>query len=188
LTRIFTSIILVLFMLSIPLILSPSVTYACSCAPPPSVEEELERKTAVFSGKVIDISGPNKRIFKSSADPVTVLLEVDTIWKGINESQVIVHTAESSASCGFKFELGKEYLVYAYGDKGDLQTGLCERTTLLTSAAEDLSILGKGKTPSEQVNLQQQDQMISSTIWILAVTLFIAVIVIIIILRKGKSR
>lgn len=182
-----TSIILALLIMGIPLISSPSTAYACSCAPPPSVEEELERKTAVFSGKVIEISGPNNKILRSSADPVAVLLEVDTIWKGINASQVMISTAESSASCGFNFDLNTEYLVYAYGEEDDLQTGLCERTTLLSSASDDLSILGEGKTPSEQVNLLQQDSFISPYIWILAVTFFIALIVIVVILRKGKS-
>lgn len=186
-TKFFTSIILVLLIASIPLISNPSTAYACSCAPPPSVEEELERKTAIFSGKVIEISEPNNKIFKSSADPVAVLFEVDTIWKGVDESQVIVQTAESSASCGFSFDLNTEYLVYAYGDEDDLQTGLCERTTPLTSAEEDLSILGEGKIPTEQVNLQQQDQIMNAYIWILAIAFLIALIIIIVILRKGRS-
>ncbi|MEC1759802.1 hypothetical protein [Schinkia azotoformans] len=34
----------------------PSITSACLCVELPSVEEELERSQAVFSGKVVNVS------------------------------------------------------------------------------------------------------------------------------------
>ncbi|MEH7238944.1 LPXTG cell wall anchor domain-containing protein [Bacillus sp. JJ1562] len=85
-----------------------------------------------------------------------MLFEVNESWKGANTSQVIVSTARSGASCGYEFELNKEYIVYAYGDKNQLETGYCERTALLSAAGEDLTILGKGKEPTEKVDLRDE--------------------------------
>lgn len=146
-------VLLLLFLIFISLF--PRQASACDCARPESVNDELNRKTAVFSGKVIDLVDENKFSYsQSSADPINVLFEVKESWKGIHTSQVIVSTARSGASCGYEFELNKEYLVYAYGDKEQLETGFCERTELLSAAGEDLDILGKGKVPTEKVDLQ----------------------------------
>jgi hypothetical protein len=148
---------ILLFLLLVPVLLSlfPQPASACSCAMPGSVEEELKQKTAVFSGKVIDINR-SSNVFLQSSEPVQVLFEVNEVWKGSNKSQVIVHTGSDSASCGFEFELNKEYIVYAYGENGDLGTGLCERTKLLSEASEDKELLGSGNIPTESVDLQER--------------------------------
>ncbi|MFS0822344.1 hypothetical protein [Bacillus sp. 1P02SD] len=146
-------VLLLLFLIFISLF--PRQASACDCARSESVNEELNRKTAVFSGKVIGLSDKNESSYnQSSADPIKVLFEVKESWKGIHTSQIIVSTARSGASCGYEFELNKEYLVYSYGDKEQLETGFCERTELLSAAGEDIGILGKGKVPTEKVNLQ----------------------------------
>ena len=148
-------VLVLLFLIFIGLF--PRQASACSCAYPESVEDELNRKTAVFSGKVIKMEDENKRSYiQSSADPIEVLFEVNESWKGVETSQVIVSAARSSASCGYEFELDKEYIVYAYGEIDHLETGLCERTALLSEAGEDLAILGQGKAPTEQVDLQDE--------------------------------
>ncbi|MFT4414928.1 hypothetical protein ACLM5H_13795 [Fredinandcohnia humi] len=163
-------VILVIMLLSLTIIVFfPRQISACSCANPESVKDELNRKTAVFSGKVIDLVDKNKYSYiKSSADLVQVLFEVNESWKGTNASQVIVSTARSGASCGYEFELNKEYIVYAYGDKDNLETGFCERTALLSEASEDLDILGKGKAPSERVDLQEK---IEKSKWVLSIAI-----------------
>lgn len=148
-------VLLLLFLIIISLF--PRQALACSCAQPESVKGELNRKTAVFSGKVVELVDDNKFSYiKSSADPIEVLFEVNESWKGTNTSQVIVKTARSGASCGYEFELNKEYLVYAYGEIDQLETGFCERTALLSTAGDDLAILGQGKEPTEKVNLQDE--------------------------------
>ncbi|MFY0761839.1 hypothetical protein AB1K32_23870 [Metabacillus dongyingensis] len=121
--------------------------YACSCAQQPSVQSELENKTAIFSGKVLKITGSSQK---------KVLIDVDLIWKGPSQSQLIVETERDSAGCGVDFIEGENYLVYAYGDKFNLETGLCERTNLLTDAGDDIRNLGAGKEPEKQVNLEHQ--------------------------------
>jgi hypothetical protein len=67
---------------------------------------------------------------------------------------VTVYTASSSASCGYPFNQGQEYLIYAYRTDGSAQpfdypangfsTLLCTRTSLVSEAGEDLAALGPG--------------------------------------------
>src|SRR5690606_25529228 len=108
-------------------------SYACSCAEPFSVDEELKLKTAIFSGKVVEIS-EEKKLFGSSNDPILVTFDVTSSWKGVDKSQVTIRTAKYEESCGYTFKMNTEYLVYAYGEKDDLKTGYCGRTDLLTAA------------------------------------------------------
>lgn len=136
-----------LLALSTLLMIRPAPVQACSCAQPPPVQEELARKTAVFSGKVIKIEQPKQKQIKSSADPVSITFEVMTVWKGDLAQRTTVYTASSSASCGYGFAEGKEYIVFAYGTPDNLETGICERTKLLASADKELAELGAGYAP-----------------------------------------
>ncbi|MDF0728527.1 hypothetical protein PY093_17980 [Cytobacillus sp. S13-E01] len=129
----------------------PSTTFACSCLQPPPVEVELERKTAIFSGKVIKIEDTTT-FNQSSGDLLKVIFEVKSSWKGINQPQAIVYTTRDSASCGFNFNLNEDYVVYAYSEEDKLMTGLCERTKSLDIAQEDLKALGEGKEPSKDLD------------------------------------
>lgn len=124
----------------------PASSHACSCAMPGSVEQELASRTAVFAGEVL-------RVSESSPGHVAVLFAVREIWKGIEQSQVWVHTPAHSASCGYLFEPGREYLVFAAGNGDSLVTGLCGRNALLSHAEEDLRVLGPGSPPTVQVDL-----------------------------------
>jgi hypothetical protein len=121
------------------------------------VQEELEQSSAVFSGKVIGVVNKNKfNIMQSSADPIGIVFEVKEVWKGINQTQVIVNTARDSASCGYEFS-STEYLVYAHESNGELSVSLCSRTTQLSSAQGDIEKLGMGKKPTEEVSLDIND-------------------------------
>ncbi len=138
---------------------SPTSSYACSCVQPGSVEEEMNRSSAVFSGEVIEMVETNQNMFiQSSADPIAVRFKVEEWWKGHAQSEVVVHTAESSASCGFEFALNQEYLVYAQESDGQLKVSLCSKTAPLASAGNDLDELGVGEKPTEQVSLDLKKQ------------------------------
>ncbi|GBG08474.1 hypothetical protein PAT3040_03057 [Paenibacillus agaridevorans] len=131
-------------------VIEPVTVNACSCAELPSIEEQLERKTAIFTGKILSVTKPVQGKIWSSADPVKVLFEVKTVWKGELGSQTTVHTALSSKSCGYEgFEVNKEYVVFAYGDPDRLETGRCEGNKTLASAQEELKALGAGYEPSK---------------------------------------
>ncbi|MDR6549731.1 hypothetical protein [Paenibacillus qinlingensis] len=145
-----------------------STAYACSCAQPQTVEEQLSHSEAVFAGRVLEVKVQSNA---KSGSTKAAVFEVSRIWKGGTESQITVHTGSGGGDCGFNFEKGKEYLVYAhpstmYGDKELLVTIICDRTKGLDQAREDLAALGVGKIPSEQVRMEGDPGQIDPTIWI----------------------
>lgn len=124
---------------------NPGCAFACSCLPPGTPQEELGKSDAVFAGKVVQVSG---QVDGGAAETVEVRLEVSQVWKGAESRTVLLKTPGSSASCGFNFEQGREYVVYASQQEGNLTAGLCSRTSPLASAADDLAVLGSGTAPS----------------------------------------
>ncbi|KOO52009.1 hypothetical protein [Viridibacillus arvi] len=152
-------IVILIVMLFISVLIYPiDKGYACSCSQPDPPKEALKGSSAVFSGKVIDTVDRNKNnVIQSSADPITILFDVDKSWKGVDQTQVIVYTERSSASCGYGFSLNEKYLVYAYEENGELRVNACSRTAPLSGAKEDIQALGKGQKPTEQVTLDLEN-------------------------------
>ncbi|HEX6289822.1 MAG TPA: hypothetical protein VFZ66_11555 [Herpetosiphonaceae bacterium] len=132
--------------LGVALIDAPCV-FACSCMMPGPPQQELGLASAVFTGTVAQQTAPQGPAV-SSADPVNVAFQVDQVWKGQVPRSVIVQTARDSASCGFTFQNGGEYLVYAQTIDGQLSVSLCSRTSLLADAQDDLAALGQGTPPA----------------------------------------
>lgn len=127
------------------LVPAPSA-HACSCAPPGSAQEAMQRQSAVFSGKVTNIARP--LYAGSSAAPVRVTIKVDDVWKGQIGSRTVVTTALSGASCGYEgFREGESYVVFASEHSGRLETGLCSLTQPLAAASDVLNELGEGYKP-----------------------------------------
>lgn len=127
---------------------------ACSCVETPGVEAALEQSDAVFHGKVLDIR-ENTGKYRYGRH---VLFEVMKTWKGIEDSQVIIKTGLGGGDCGFDFQVGQEYVVYAYesemyGDEKALVAIICSRTAEIGEAEEDLQILGEGNFPQNEVEL-----------------------------------
>lgn len=166
---------------------SPSRAGACSCAESPSVEDELERSQAVFSGKVLEIR-ENRNLI--GARTKSVLFEVANTWKGVKQSQIIIKTGQGGGDCGIDFIEGVEYLVYAhesdmYGAKS-LVSIMCDRTNKLSSSKEDLEILGEGKPPVEKVDLTEKQEGNLLYLWV-AIFIFIGLGLFFIIKRLKKS-
>ncbi|MFC4596917.1 hypothetical protein [Cohnella hongkongensis] len=127
---------------------APGTAYACSCAAPPSVQEEMARKTAIFSGRVTQVIKPDKEVVDSSVDLVKIKFDVDRVWKGELARQTTVYTSIGSESCGYvSFEPGTSYLVSAYGSPDRLETGMCELTKPAEHAGADIQQLGAGREP-----------------------------------------
>ncbi len=122
--------------------------YACSCAPPPTPSVALSQATTVFAGRVTAIDPPGG-LFSSSASPVKATVAVSQVWKGPVSNSLVVETASANATCGYTFEVGRDYLIYATGAPDRLQVSLCSRTQLLAGAVEDLQMLGAGQSPPE---------------------------------------
>lgn len=117
----------------------PRVTYACSCMQPGPPAEASAGAVAVFAGTVNSISPANP-----ATGAVLVTFDVQQTWKGPEGPQLTIVTSDNSASCGYAFAQGEEYLVYGYAQEGQISTGLCSRTAPLASAGEDLAFLGAG--------------------------------------------
>ncbi|MBT2691655.1 hypothetical protein [Bacillus sp. ISL-55] len=150
----------------------PTVSHACKCVEPQSVEKELESSEAVFSGKIIDI-----RTEKNSRK---ILFEVEETWKGVSQTQIFLKDERSS--CSLDFFKGESYLVYAYDFQDELTTNICDRTKELSGAGEDLAALGKGTMPTEEADLKNQLRnpvVRYSYIWLPLVSLLIVAAILI---------
>lgn len=118
--------------------------YACSCLRPESPVIERDRATAVFSGEVLAI-GPDNSYDQQ------VVFSVTEAWKGSLAEQTTVRTANNSAACGYSFEVGEQYLVYANGEAESLEVYLCSRTTALAQASEDIAAFSEAPLPAEEM-------------------------------------
>jgi MYXO-CTERM domain-containing protein len=106
--------------------------------------EGLSSSHAVFSGEVTQVERNKATRFGG----LEITFRVERVWKGDAKKEIKVHTAGSSAACGYTFVKGSKYLVYAVSDDADpMRVSLCSRTTVLDNAKQDLSFLGK---PSHQ--------------------------------------
>lgn len=149
------TIVFSLFLAVFLIILGASNIFACVCVLPEhknlkkQVKENFKESTAVFSGKVIEI------IKESKVFSVKVKFKSQNTYKGKFINEVIISTGQGKGDCGYNFEVGKDYLIYAYGEVNDLETNICTRTALLESNG-DLEILNKIKKP-RKLNLLQNN-------------------------------
>ncbi|HEX8681188.1 MAG TPA: hypothetical protein VF707_02670 [Ardenticatenaceae bacterium] len=140
--------LLVVVMLLATVIAQPQAAFACSCMMPSPPEEALEQAAVVFAGQLVEAEAAPAGGMVSTADLIPYTFEVSQVWKGEVHSTITIGSAMSSASCGYEFAVGEEYIVYGFEGEGVLQTGLCTRTAPLASAEEDLTALGEGEIPS----------------------------------------
>lgn len=121
-----------------------SESLACSCLPLEDVPIEKQvrdayaQSTSVFVGEVVDVT-TNSETFS-----VAVKFKVEKSWNQKAAKNTTVFTASQDGLCGFKFEIGKKYLVYAKKSNDVLKTDLCTRTASAT-ANKDIAILNKIK-------------------------------------------
>lgn len=125
--------------------LLPASIQACSCAGSGLPCQAFWSAEAVFSGEVekisetsVDMSTSKDRKFIFQQN--LVRFAVSEKFRGISGDSVEIITGRGGGDCGYKFEVGQSYLVYAYKNPktGKLGTGICTRTQLLSKAGEDL--------------------------------------------------
>lgn len=135
--------------------------FGCSCVQLPTrLKTELDvarwyasGSDAIFEGTVerADFKwAPEKTpvggLLPTDMDQMPLLLKitfnVSRTYKGKIERSATVITGVGHGDCGFDFEVGKRYLVYAYRDSsGELSTGICTATALLEESQTNLSYL-----------------------------------------------
>lgn len=124
------------FALTVFLFFAAGKSFACSCQASPDplkkqIRGALSYSQAVFSGEVIEIK-------ESTIDKYSVLVKfkVTQIWKGNFGQEITITTPKDSAMCGYNFETGRKYLVYANGSKENLLTTNCSRTSTFSSKGD----------------------------------------------------
>ena len=116
----------------------------CSCRLPPPPQEALAQADAVFVGLVQESVAQD--VESAPGSRVAVTFSVLRSWKGVEEPSVTVYTGANTAVCGYPFDVGRRYLVYAtVSDPGMLATNMCTRTAEEDAAQSDISALGPGR-------------------------------------------
>lgn len=122
---------------------APCVRPFCDCFPPPFPLPARDAAAAVFVGEVVSVRDSVLSFGKDwGALARIVRFSVRASWKGVEADTVTVAT---TSSCGYEFEAGKPYLVYATrrGERRPLETSICHRTAPEDRAADDLRALGE---------------------------------------------
>ncbi|MFA6391882.1 MAG: hypothetical protein WCW66_03990 [Patescibacteria group bacterium] len=121
---------------------------ACDCAGPPDVATEYFNADIVFSGIATSF---RERLGSDPAYKDAEFVVYDS-WKGnADDARILtISTDAFGPACGFEFEEGKEYLVYAtIARDGKMYTGSCGRTKLLTSAVNEVDALNQVRYEAE---------------------------------------
>ena len=150
------------FLLILIVALEATPSLATRCWARRSVSEELKKSTVVFSGKAVaeeyrPIVTPPPG-WSEGGESLVIKFAVERWWKGTGREEVYLYTGVSRwpggytriFSSDFRFNVGEEYLVYAFGDVDHLTTTVCARTTKLEEADEDLKALGEGRLPEKK--------------------------------------
>ncbi|MCF6136403.1 hypothetical protein [Pseudalkalibacillus berkeleyi] len=160
-----------IMLLGVSFLNAPTPAQACSCAVPSSPDEEMKRSDAVFMGTVKDIK--DKSFLRYS--PKKVVFEVSKSWKGEIKEEITILTGTNSANCGFPFEEGEKYIVYAmkpnmYGGNRHLTATLCSLTSNLNPDKEGLlkphsNVIPSGdwKVPTQET--EQNHTLLYTSIW-----------------------
>ena len=128
--------------------------HACSCGRIPQAPESADLASSVFLGEVTAVSEPGRNRgggIARSGDRITVEFKVEESWKGRVYRKMFVGTEH--ARCGYAFQVGRRYLVYAVGAPDSLAVHLCSGTDLESRAADDLAALGEGSAPEPGRNV-----------------------------------
>lgn len=131
---------------------------ACSCAGRGGAAcQTVWNSEAVFVATVASI-GPvvaGDRVIGSvhvGWDERVIALKVTEAFRGVESGDLTVRTAASSASCGFRFEEGRAYVVFADRDtrSGAWSVSYCSSTAPVEESAEALAYLrGPFRVPSD---------------------------------------
>jgi hypothetical protein len=118
--------------------------FACTCFYLPDIPIEKQvrgaytNSSAVFIGEVSEVvSAPNVYF-------VLVKFKVEKSWNKKLPKEITISTGKGGGDCGYTFEVGKKYLVYAYGENKKLETNNCTRTASAVSN-KDIAFLNKIK-------------------------------------------
>ena len=129
-----------------------------------TVEKPAINSVLIVIGKIIAKEEVHDYRSHSSKFKHTILVyTVDVVetFKGkVKRNKIKIYTGHGHGDCGYNFQIGKEYIIYAECDyninynnipkhykkrlrKKIFRTNICRRTTLLENAKEDLEFYKK---------------------------------------------
>ncbi len=119
------------------------VALACSCGTVP-FDEAVESSDEIFIGRIIEMEYHRDLLPSKTHESLpmfrkqywVVTLEVSKKWKGSKKNKIRVR--QTSNSCEFEFEFGKEYIVFAEFDGSLGWNGTRNYTTWLCSRTIDM--------------------------------------------------
>jgi hypothetical protein len=141
--------------LFLPLFCNPptvAVPRMCTCVTTGSVGSQarhaLEKADVVFTGTVVEIKYAMSPVFPDRPQSrimfVRAVIVPEQSWKGPVADTLVVWTPDDVGACGFPFENGEEYLVFATRrDSTSVETSSCSSTQRLAGARGYLKALGK---------------------------------------------
>ena len=144
--------------------------WACTCIPPGTTAHEFKQSTHVFVGVVttVEYVEPPPPIhlnwFESLIEDIRSVFtgrkglpkpvrfnpynvftfNVQEQFKGARSQVLSLREAPDSAACGYSFERGKTYVVYAQTHQGNLVSGICSLTGQVTDSRTGISQLRAG--------------------------------------------
>src|SRR5258708_5007882 len=162
------------FIAGIVLLLScVTSAFACSCYSPRALvhtargvaEAYIQTAPVIFEGKVekVELRGwplkpePGKTVSRTPTGMLVTFSGV-RVYRGGSREQFTIQTGLGGGDCGYRFESGDSYLVYAYTDAaGNLGTGICSGTERLEQAGAALRVLrGETATASDLTDIRDE--------------------------------
>jgi hypothetical protein len=141
------------FVLAALLLFSASLSHACSCFTPNPICSAYWQTPVVFRGKVIGLTlvshteTPVKNLDGSTSTVISpgfirAHFSVLETFKGTPQREITILTNEQSSACGFSFEEGGEYVVFAFAKQAsdELWTSKCSLTHKLEAGKEDTDL------------------------------------------------
>lgn len=128
----------ILLLVSLSLLEVPSAI-ACTCEEKLSLDDAYAKADLIFVGQV-----KAKAHHPLREDKVEFRFSVARKIKGfeeVNGSTVFVYTPRDHEYCGYRFQEGQDYLVYAEGTPANFRTTACTRTDVLDKALLDVQKL-----------------------------------------------
>lgn len=129
-------------MLAITLVLAVPPAFACSCAGPAKYTCEVPAADVIVLAKVVSIEH-NVAAFWLS---VQVTLDVAERFRGETSDRLVIRTAHGEDACGYAFERGLDYLVFASEHEGKLVVTYCSATQPAKAATSRIRQLRAART------------------------------------------
>ena len=109
------------------------------------MEVELSRAEVVFVGRVTQMAIETRSEGNYRYEVMVCNFVLAESLKGISSGKktLSVFTRMADTACGYPFELGQSYLVYANEQNGALETNSCRRTKPLTQPKQEIAPINR---------------------------------------------